>query len=88
MITGSYLVLYGVFRFFLEYLREPDANIGYVFSFRGKEGPIQLFESMLNISMGQVLCALMIIWGLLIIICSRKRCDRHSSEIGDDNDRK
>lgn len=29
--SGTFLVLYGVFRFLIEFIREPDANIGYLF---------------------------------------------------------
>lgn len=73
LITGWYLVLYGVFRFGLEYLREPDENLGYIITLGGHDGPIQLFQSVWNFSMGQLLCALMIIWGILIIITTKNK---------------
>jgi phosphatidylglycerol:prolipoprotein diacylglycerol transferase len=40
-MAGLYLIGYGFFRFFIEYFREPDAHLGFVF---------------LNFSMGQMLC--------------------------------
>ncbi|TLU84735.1 MAG: prolipoprotein diacylglyceryl transferase [Chlorobium sp.] len=45
-LSAMYLFCYGLFRFFIEYFREPDAQLGFVF---------------LNFSMGQVLCFLMIV---------------------------
>jgi phosphatidylglycerol---prolipoprotein diacylglyceryl transferase len=45
-MSAMYLFCYGLFRFFIEYFREPDAQLGFVF---------------LNFSMGQVLCFLMIV---------------------------
>ena len=44
-----YLIGYGTVRFFIEFYREPDAHIGFVF---------------LSFSMGQILCALMIAAGI------------------------
>lgn len=75
MISGWWLILYGVFRFFIEYLREPDSNLGYVISLGNSDGPIELFESMLNFSMGQILCAMMIIAGILMIVLTGHRKD-------------
>ena len=57
MLTGVFILLYGVFRFFIEFFREPDAQLGLFF---------------LNLTLGQILCTLMIIFGLLIIIFSLK----------------
>jgi len=49
---SAYLILYGLVRFMIEYFREPDDHLGFVF---------------LNLSMGQVLCMVMIISGLVIL---------------------
>jgi len=51
--AGSYLLLYGIVRFIIEYFREPDEQLGFVF---------------LNLSMGQVLCCIMILAGTALII--------------------
>lgn len=56
-LIGTYLCGYGFVRFFIEFFREPDAQLGFVLSF---------------MSMGQILCALMIMAGITIIILSRK----------------
>ncbi len=52
ILFGIYLILYGSFRFFLEFFREPDPQIGYLF---------------LQLSLGQYLCILMIFLGLLVL---------------------
>lgn len=45
----SFIGLYGVFRFFIEFFREPDPQLGFI---------------MLNLTMGQILCLAMIISAL------------------------
>ena len=58
VLTGSFLIAYGVLRFFIEFFREPDAQLGTVL------GPF---------SMGQVLCALMWIVGGFIVVWARSQ---------------
>ena len=53
LITGCFIFLYGFFRFFVEFFREPDIHIGYLY---------------LDFSMGQLLSLPMIIIGLCVII--------------------
>ena len=65
-VFSFYLIGYGVFRFFIEYCRQPDSNIGYVIN-GGGGGNIALFESFLNISEGQIFCLLMIAAGALLL---------------------
>ena len=65
-LSGMYLAGYGFFRFFLEYFRMPDSDLG----FRIASDPaasISQNTSLLNISTGQILCALMIVAGCSII---------------------
>ncbi len=52
-LSGLYLFGYGFVRFFIEFFREPDAHLGFVF---------------LNFSMGQVLCFVMMIAGAAIML--------------------
>lgn len=69
-----YLFGYGFFRFFIEYCRQPDANIGYVIRLGRESDNIALFQSFLNISKGQVFCILMMIAALvLFFIVNRRR---------------
>ncbi len=51
-ISGLFLCLYSLFRFFIEFLREPDIQIGLLFNF---------------ISMGQLLSIPLFIFGLILI---------------------
>jgi phosphatidylglycerol:prolipoprotein diacylglycerol transferase len=50
-LSGSFLVGYGIIRFLMEFTREPDAQLGFFFSW---------------ITMGQLLCALMVLSGLFV----------------------
>lgn len=50
-MLALYLIGYGTVRFVIEFFREPDAHLGFVF---------------LSFSMGQLLCALMIVSGALL----------------------
>ena len=49
--SGAYVVGYGFVRFFIEYFRQPDAHLGFIF---------------FNLSMGQILCIVMMLCGLYI----------------------
>ena len=53
ILTSYFLIIYGVFRFSIEFLRVPDSHIGY------------LYNNWLT--MGQLLCIPMIITGIIII---------------------
>ncbi|MFZ4800736.1 MAG: prolipoprotein diacylglyceryl transferase [Chlorobium sp.] len=55
-LSALYLFGYGFVRFFIEFFREPDAQLGFV---------------LLNFSMGQVLCFLMMIAGVGIFLATR-----------------
>ena len=57
-ILPLFLIFYGIFRFFIEFYREPDAQLGFIL------GPF---------SMGQVLCFLMILGGLFLYAYLKKR---------------
>ncbi|MEC4675569.1 MAG: prolipoprotein diacylglyceryl transferase [Nitrospirota bacterium] len=56
-VTALFLILYGVARFFIEFFREPDPQLGFVI------GPF---------SMGQVLCGAMILAGSILLIINRR----------------
>ena len=51
-ISSLFLIMYGIFRFTIEFYREPDSHIGFIF---------------MNISMGQVLCLPMILIGSMFL---------------------
>ena len=53
--SGSFLLAYGLIRFFIEYFRQPDSHMGYV---------------ALQLSMGQLLSIPMVIIGLILLLKS------------------
>jgi phosphatidylglycerol:prolipoprotein diacylglycerol transferase len=60
-MLAFYLIGYGTVRFFIEFFRQPDAHIGFIF---------------LSFSMGQVLCALMIAGGIGLYLYLRQTQER------------
>jgi len=57
MMVAFFLILYGVFRFFIEFFRLPDPQLGFVLGI---------------LSMGQMLCLAMILIGILLGIYFRE----------------
>ncbi len=57
-LSGWFLFLYGVFRFSIEFFREPDAQLGFLW---------------LGATMGQLLCVPMMLFGLYLILRSERR---------------
>jgi phosphatidylglycerol---prolipoprotein diacylglyceryl transferase len=52
MVTASFIICYGLFRFIAEFFREPDKQIGFILGY---------------FTMGQLLSALMIVFGVVIL---------------------
>ena len=71
-LTGFYFIGYGTVRFFIEYLREPDSQLGFIIALGKETEPTALFKSFFNISLGQILCLVMIIAGIGMIIYAGK----------------
>lgn len=57
-LSGIFLIFYALFRIIIEFFREPDEKIGYIFHY---------------FTMGQLLCIPMIIIGLILIYNSSKQ---------------
>ncbi len=57
LVGGSFLLGYGLIRFLIEFTREPDAQVGYLFSW---------------ITMGQILCIAMMLAGAYVLYRCRK----------------
>ena len=72
IITGSYFAGYGLVRFVIEYFREPDSQIGFIIALGKETEPTALFKSILNISLGQIFCLVMILGGAAVIIYALK----------------
>ena len=71
-LVGLYFLGYGVFRFFIEYFRQPDAHLGFRIELVRSDIPIALGQHPLNFTTGQVLCFWMIAFGIVwLIIASR-----------------
>ncbi len=51
LISGLFLIFYSIFRFFIEFYRVPDEQLGYIF---------------LNLSMGQVISLIFLLSGVII----------------------
>ncbi len=66
-IGACYTIGYGLFRFVIEYFREPDSDLGYRISFDGNK-ETALNTSLLNISTGQIFCSIMILGGIALMI--------------------
>lgn len=56
-LIGLYIFGYGLVRFIIEFFREPDPQLGFVLGFN---------------TMGQILCTLMMLTGILIILWRRQ----------------
>ncbi len=72
-ILSWYIIGYGFVRFIIEYLREPDSNLGFVIAKGAKTEPLALFHSVLNISLGQILSLLMVFGGVSLLLILGKR---------------
>ncbi|MFI3257519.1 MAG: prolipoprotein diacylglyceryl transferase [Spirochaetales bacterium] len=66
-LTSIYTMGYGLFRFVIEYFREPDADIGYRIT-AVPDAPIYFNQSVFNISTGQIFCLIMIFGGLGLLV--------------------
>ena len=78
-MISFYLIGYGIFRFFIEYTREPDADIGFPIAFSDNTDEIYRFVSFFNFSTGQILCFLMIISGILLYFLFSRKARINSS---------
>ena len=76
-LTAVYTIGYGFARFFIEYFREPDADIGYRITVNGSPAPTYLNVSFLNISTGQILCMAMIVGGTAFLIIRAIQCKKN-----------
>ena len=78
-MTFTYAGGYGLFRFFIEYFREPDADIGYRIA-KDSAAPIYTNTSLFNFTTGHILCFLMIVFAVTgtIIICLKNKKNKES----------
>lgn len=66
-ILSMYLTLFGLFRFFVEYFRQPDDGLDFPIQLGPASGNYE-FKSLLNITTGQILCFWMVIAGIALTV--------------------
>jgi phosphatidylglycerol:prolipoprotein diacylglycerol transferase len=67
-IVASYVIGYGLLRFIIEYTRQPDSANPFPIRLGAVENPACLFVTPWNFTLGQVLCFLMILAGIICLI--------------------
>ena len=82
-LLGIYLIGYGVIRFIIEYFRQPDENMGFPIMLGPDDNPIYLLLSLWNFSTGQILCAGMILAGVLFLIFVAHRKGSNPPDTGE-----
>jgi phosphatidylglycerol:prolipoprotein diacylglycerol transferase len=75
-LIGLYFLGYGFFRFIIEYFREPDASMGYPIQLVKNDVHTAYFHPLTSFSTGQILCFLMIIFGVVWLIAASRLPDR------------
>jgi phosphatidylglycerol:prolipoprotein diacylglycerol transferase len=71
-LIAIYVMGYGFFRFLIEYVREPDADLGFPIQFVALDNP-QIQFSPFNLTTGQILNLIMILVGVLCYLIFRHR---------------
>ncbi|MDR3425148.1 MAG: prolipoprotein diacylglyceryl transferase [Alphaproteobacteria bacterium] len=65
ILSGAFLTLYGIFRFTMEFFREPDPQLGFLYD---------------GATMGQLLCIPMIVAGIFILVWAIKSSEAKAAE--------
>lgn len=66
-LIGAYLIGYGAVRFVVEYFRNPDKGLDFIIVFQPGFSTSQLQIPLFNFSMGQILCVLMVVAGVITL---------------------
>ena len=77
-LVGAYIMGYGIVRFFIEYFREPDHDLGFPVSLSSLDNPTHLLVTPWNFTMGQILCLLMILGGALTALAFYRHAGRET----------
>lgn len=78
-MIAIYLLVYGLVRFIVEYFRQPDID-KFLIEFGPKNSPIYRCESLFNFTIGQFLCFLMIISGIVCLFLFSKIAKNKTTE--------
>ena len=76
-LLGSYVIGYGLVRFFIEYVRQPDVELGFPIQLVALENP-QIQFSFFNFTAGQILNFFMIVAGVVCLLLFRNLSRRKS----------
>jgi phosphatidylglycerol:prolipoprotein diacylglycerol transferase len=87
-LIGLYFLGYGLFRFIIEYFREPDASIGYRFEIVKSTLPPSYAHPLLSFTTGQVLCFYMILFGVVWLIIASRLADREPIRVYNQEEQK
>ena len=79
-MIAVYLIGYGVVRFLIEYVRQPDTDIGFPIQFVSGENPIYLYMTPWNFTTGQILNFFMIVAGIILLPVFKSRAERKALE--------
>jgi phosphatidylglycerol:prolipoprotein diacylglycerol transferase len=63
-VSGMFMLFYGLFRFGVEFVRQPDAHLGFI-----------AFDWL---TMGHVLSAPMVLYGIYLLVFAYKPAEKHS----------
>jgi len=83
-LIGLYFLGYGLFRFIIEYFREPDADLGYRIEFVKTTLPTAYAHPIFSFSTGQILCFFMILFGVIWLLIASRLPGREVVRIYDD----
>ena len=83
-LVGLYFLGYGLFRFFIEYFREPDADLGYRIEFVKTGLPPAYYHHPLSFTTGQILCFIMIVFGVVWLIAASRLPNREVTYVYSD----
>jgi phosphatidylglycerol:prolipoprotein diacylglycerol transferase len=86
-LVGLYFAGYGFFRFFIEYFREPDADLGYRIEFVENTLPPAYSHPPFSFSTGQILCFIMIAFGIVWLIIASRLPNREVIRVYDEEEK-
>jgi phosphatidylglycerol:prolipoprotein diacylglycerol transferase len=85
-LISLYFLGYGLFRFFIEYFREPDEDLGYRIEFVKSTLSPAFAHPPLSFSTGQILSFFMIVFGIVWLIIISQLSDRNPVRVYNDNE--
>lgn len=77
-IIGWYIILYGFFRFVIDYFRMPISASDFVLRLSSIENPVYMLETPLNLIPSQIYSFLMIAGGVLFLLLSKRASEKRA----------